>query len=318
MQILPHKTRQQVFTATSRIVFETILKGWLILTVVFLAGRWLPGDPTAALLGPGLNTPKSVAALKHTYGLDRPLFSQYLGFCRNLLKGDMGISFHTGNTVASEIRPRIGVTATLGGTAFGLALLIGMPLGFWLAYRQGTRVDSLITTVLGFMTSLPVFLTGLTLLYVVCYKLSWFTILPSASLTSWFLPVLALTLPILGFIGRTIRQTALVTLRRLNVLALHGFGLGVRTIWLHHLLPNAAPQCFSACSMALAYALAGNVFIETIFSCAGLGQLVTQSVLARDYPVLQATVLLIAITFLALNLVADLAATLSDPRQVAR
>src|ERR1035438_4686515 len=147
MHSLPHKSRQKVFTSASRTVCETILKGWLILTVVFLAGRWLPGDPTAALLGPGLNTPQSVAALKHTYGLDRPLLTQYLGFCRNLLKGDMGLSFHTGNTVTSEIRPRIGVTAALGGTAFSLALLIGMPLGFWLAYRQGTHVDSLITTV---------------------------------------------------------------------------------------------------------------------------------------------------------------------------
>jgi len=300
---------------TARLVSRTAIKLWVVLTFVFLAGRWLPGDPVTAMLGPGLNDPQTILNLKRAHGLDRSLGHQYAVFCWNLLQGDMGTSIHSGAPVATELGSRVRVSAFLGVTAFALAIVIGLPLGFYLACGSGSRRDSAITVTLSLCHSVPIFVVGLGLMYIGSYRLHWFPILVGTSPMSWVLPVAALAIPIAAFLARTTRQIVLNVLARVNLLTLHAFGIGDRTIWLRHVLRNAAPQCLYASSMALGYILSGNVFIETMFSCPGIGQLLAQSVLVRDYPVLQGTVLLIAAVFLGLNLAADLLKAVLDPRQ---
>ena len=301
----------------TRLVFRTLFKLWVVLTIVFLAGRWLPGDPVSALLGPGLNDPETIAILTRAHGLDRPLLEQYAAFGLDLLQGNLGKSFHSGAPVASEIRSRIGVSAFLGGAAFLAAMVVGVPLGFYLAYHRGTLRDSVITVALALCHSVPVFVVGLGFLYVGSYQLHWFPVLVGASPSSWILPIAALALPITGFLARSTRQIVLIVLGRVNLLTLHGFGIESRTIWFHHVLRNSAPQVLYVSSMGLAYTLAGNVFIEMLFSCPGVGQLLAQSVLTRDYPVLQATIVLIAVVFVSLNLAADILRAALDPRQAA-
>lgn len=288
---------------------------WLIATAVFFAGRSLPSDPVTATLGPGLRDPDTVRALRHSYGLDAPLASQYANFLVRLPRGQFGLSLTTGVPVKDEIGARLPVSLLLAGLAFVFACLFGLPMGGYLVSVAGTRRDATITAALAAVHSVPVYVLGIGVLYLFSYRLAWFPVLGGRATTqSWILPVTTLGISLGAYLARLTRQTVLGLLPRLNLLALHSFGIPARWIWLGHILRNAAPSVVTTMSIVLAYALAGNMLLEAVFSMRGVGQLLARAVLNRDYPLLQGVAIWIATAFLLLNLTAEIVALVLDPR----
>lgn len=300
-------------------IFRKILRAVLLLlliaTEVFFAGRGLPGDPVTSLLGPGLRDPETVSNLRKAYGLDAPIPMQYWKFLRRLATGRLGDSLQTGVPVAYEVADRAPVTLIVAATAFFAACLFGVPLGAWLAFVADGQVNTPATVLLVTAQSVPVYVLGISLLYTFSFRLNWFPVLGGrADVMSWILPITTLSISLGVYLARLTRQSILALLPRINLLALHAFGVPDRRIWLRHILPNAAPPLLTAMAIVLAYALAGNIFLESTFSMRGLGQLLSRAVLNRDYPVLQGLCVWISTAFLALNLLAEVAAASVDPR----
>jgi ABC-type dipeptide/oligopeptide/nickel transport system permease component len=291
-----------------------ILLLWMIVTVVFLLGRLLPGDPVEAILGAEVRDPQTVQMLREAYGLDLPLTTQYVRYFKRLAHGDLGKSIQNGSPVRAEIQARIPATALLGGLGFSAGCIFGILAGTVLAYRHRERLDAWGTTLLATINSIPVFVLGLGLLYVFGYRLGWLPVISSGDYWSLLLPGAALALGAGAYVGRLVRVGLLGQSSLQYVRALHGFGIPPSRIWLRHLLKNAALPVLTALSLVFAYCLAGNILVENVFSYPGLGRLLAQSVLARDYPVIQGTVLWIAAIFLAVNLLSEVIHALIDPR----
>lgn len=291
-----------------------VLLLWLIVTIVFLLGRLLPGDPVEAMLGAEARDPHTVQMLRGAYGLDLPLMTQYVRYLELVAHGNLGNSIQNGSPVRAEIEARIPATALLGGLGFSAGCFLGILAGTVLAYQHNERFDAWGTTLLAAINSVPVFVLGLGLLYVFGYRLGWLPVISIGDYRSLLLPATALALGAGAYVGRLVRVGLLAQRSLQYVRALHGFGVPPSRIWVRHLLKNAALPVLTALSLVFAYCLAGNILVENVFSYPGLGRLLAESVLARDYPVIQGTVLWIAAIFLALNLLSEVIHVLIDPR----
>jgi len=291
-----------------------VLLLWLVVTAVFLLGRTLPGDPVQSLLGPEIRDPQTVAALRAAYGLDRPLGFQYVRYLALLIQGDFGRSIQTGLPVLSEIAGRVPASFLLGATGFLAGCLFGVSAGTLLAYHHRRPIDTWGTIAIATLNSIPIFIFGLVLLYALGFRLRWFPVVSTSDGRSLVLPGVTLALGVGAYIARLVRVGLLSQSSSQYVLVLHGLGIPPWRIWTRHLLRNAAVPLVTAFGLVLAYCLAGNILLENVFSYPGLGRLLAQSVLARDYPVIQGTVLCIAAIFLTLNLAVEISYGVLDPR----
>ncbi len=299
----------------------------LVTVTTFAALAVLPGDPLASVIDPSDRagiTPEQEAALRARYGLDAPLPVRYLRWCGALLRGDLGHSIRTGRPVTGEIARRIGPTLELNLAALALVLSLGVPLGWWLARRAGSRADKAATLGLLALYAVPAFWLALILQSWIAVRLG---LLPlygrtppggdtglGVRLAHLALPAACLALQQLAFFARFSRDTTLEGLRSPRTLFARACGLREgRILWAQGIRPALVPLV-TLLGLLLPSLATGSVLVESIFSWPGLGRLLYQAVLGRDFPVvLGMTTIIAALTILG-NLAADLAAAWLDPR----
>jgi ABC-type dipeptide/oligopeptide/nickel transport system permease component len=286
----------------------------LVLTlVVFILMRLIPGDPVTIMLGHGA-PPEAVAAERVRMGLDHPLHIQYFLFLKNLLKGDMGVSLSTGNTVVSELIRRFPSTLilALGGTL--TAAVLGMLAGTVAAVHHNKSIDNAIISLSMLAISTPSFFLALLLMLLFTYLLGW---LPSIGLTSWkhaFLPVATLGLSGMGLVTRTTRSSMLDVLGQDYVRTSRAVGIPEKITVYSHALKNALIPVVTVLGLRFGFLLAGATLVETVFSIPGIGRFMVDGVLKRDYPVVQSTILVFAASFVIINTAVDLLYAFIDPR----
>lgn len=280
---------------------------------VFMMIHLVPGDP-AELIAGQYATPEDVRNIRESLGLDRPLAVQYGNFVRKALTGDFGRSFRTGRSVSEEIGGRYVNTLILGAVAMLFAAIAGMFSGVLSAVRRRSLSDHLALLLSTLAVSTPTFFLGLLLMLVFAVWLSW---LPLAGFDSWqhiVLPALTLGAASAAVVSRIMRASLLDVLDNAYVRTARAKGLREPVVIWRHAVRNAVLPVITVAGLQLGYLLGGAVVVETVFAWPGIGRLLVQSILARDFPVVQASVLIVAVTFIAVNILTDLLCGLLDPR----
>jgi peptide/nickel transport system permease protein len=293
----------------------------MVAVIVFAILRLTPGDPAAIIAGDSA-TPAQLIHIRHTMGLDQPIYRQFYIWLGQLLHGDMGVSLLSGTSVMSMVADRAGPSIALTLATIVVSVLVALPLGIVAAWRQGRLVDRVVmaSSVLGF--SVPVFVIGYTLILVFAVKLGWLPIQgyrpPSAGLVpflrSLVLPTLALSTVYVALIARITRTSLIEVMGEDFIRTARSKGLREVGVLLGHALRNAAVPIVTVIGVGIAMLLGGVVVTESVFNFPGVGRLVVDAVLSRDYPVIQALILLFAVIYVLINLAIDILYTLFDPR----
>lgn len=295
----------------------------LLLAALFVFGliRLIPGDAAQVMLGEGAD-PDAIAALHRQMGLDRPLPMQFVAWLGRALHGDLGVSAATGEPVLPLILQRFRVTATLVVSSVGLATFFAVVAGLVAARRPGSRTDAAIVGAATLSMGVPSFWLGLMLLLVFGVKLQWLPVVGyvplsedlRAGLACLVLPVATLAIVESGVLTRMMRTSALEVLQLEYVTHARAKGVAEPVVLARHVLPNAFAPTLTLVGLTLGHLLGGAAVIETVFTLPGLGRLVVDSILARDYPVVQGCLLFTAVIYVVVNLAIDLCYPLLDPR----
>ena len=300
---------------------------WMLLTMVivsflaFLAFRIIPGDPTAKLLGEQ-STPERVEALRQELGLDRPFLERYVGWLGDFVRGDMGSSYNYSMPVSQMLQGKIPVTGLLTLLSFLLIVVLSIPLGLFTARHSGGALDKALTVVNQVLMAVPAFFTGILLTYLFGLLLRWFVpgnyVSPGdnfgASLWYFLFPAVSIALPRVAMTVKMLRSSILSELQKDYVRTSHSRGNSDRATLYRHVLRNAMGPVVSFLAMTVADIVAGSVVIEQVFSLPGLGRMLLTSIANRDYPVVQAVVVIVAFWVVLVNLLADLINQRLDPR----
>jgi len=284
-----------------------------VATLVFSLIHLVPGDPVQAMLGDSAS-PQDIADLRGRLGLDRPLLVQYGAFLKGALRGDLGSSLRTNQTVTSAILERLPATFELAVAAMCVAAAIAIPLGILAAVRAGTAVDYAATTLALVGISVPNFWLGPLLAIVFSIELGWLPVSGRGSAANLVLPAVTLGAPLAAVLARMTRASVIEELRELYVLAARAKGVSFVRAVLHHAFRNSLIPIVTVFGLQFGAVLTGAVITETIFAWPGVGRLLIQSIAFRDYPLVQGCILLIAVTYVAMNLLTDVAYGLLDPR----
>ena len=284
-------------------------------TLVFLLLHVVPGDPVDVMLGESA-APAARSELRSHLGLDRPLLEQYALFLAGVARGDLGASIRNGRPVSNLVTERLGATLQLALAACLVAIVIGVPLGTLAAHAPGGPLDALALTASLGAVATPSFWLGPMLVLFFSVQLGWLPVAGTGTFAHLVLPALTLGAGMSGILVRMTRATLLETLSDDYVRTARAKGATRARVLLVHALPNAATPLLAVIGLQLGAVLAGSVVTETIFAWPGLGRLVVEAIQARDYPVVQGAVLVIAIVTVLANLVADLAQATVDPRLV--
>ncbi|MDQ3655661.1 MAG: ABC transporter permease, partial [Chloroflexota bacterium] len=291
--------------------------------VIFLLIRLVPGTVVEQMLGSNaLVTGESVEALRRYFGLDRPLYVQYLDWLGNLLVGDLGTSWRTGEPVARLVLAHLAVTAELALLSVLLATLVGIPVGILAALRQNSFLDSLLRIGSLFGLSMPVFWQATMLILILSRLFNWAPPLrwhgpladPAANAQMMVLPAVALATVSAAVIVRMTRATFLDIMHQDYMRTARAKGLGERLVIIRHGLRNVLIPAVTVIGLQFGYLMGGIVVVEEVFTLPGLGRLVLNAIYQRDYPVVQGGVLAIALVFMLVNLVVDLLYAVLDPR----
>ncbi len=280
---------------------------------VFLMIHLIPGDP-AELLAGQMATREDVENVRRALGLDRPLLQQYLTFAGKALTGDFGNSFRTGRPVSEEILARYGNTLLLGGVALMIAAVVGGLAGIVAAVKRFSWVDNLALALSILAISTPAFSLGLLLILTFAV---WFSVLPMTGFDEWqaiILPAVTLSAASTAVICRIMRSSLVEVLDNQYVRTARAKGLREHLVIWRHGVRNALIPVVTVAGLQLGYLLGSAVVTETVFAWPGLGRLLVQSIQARDFPVVQASVLVVAVTFILVNIATDLLYALLDPR----
>ncbi len=281
--------------------------------LLFFMLRMLPGDPAQVLAGQ-MATPQEIENIRKQLGLDRPVFEQYANYLIRLARFDLGRSARTQNPVIEEIWARLPNTLLLAVVAISLACLFGIPAGIVSAVRPYSWIDYLVTTSALFGMSMPVFWLGLMLVVIFSVILKW---LPAGGTGSWqhvILPSFTLAAFVVAFIARMTRSTMLETLSQDFTTTARSKGLHEKVVVIKHAFKNAMIPIITVVGLQFGLLLGGAVLTETVFAWPGLGRLIVDSILARDYPVIQGTILIFGLLYILVNLIVDLIYALVDPR----
>ncbi|MCS3471601.1 peptide/nickel transport system permease protein [Pseudomonas sp. JUb42] len=293
----------------------------LISIAVFAMIRLIPGDPALLMLG-DMADPTRLAALRQSLGLDQPLVVQYLIWLKAVFSGDLGVSITSGQAVLPLILERFSVSVTIVLSAVLLAALIAVPLGMLAAWKQDSFLDLGLVTSATLLLSVPGFWMGLLLLYVFGLELGWLPVVGyvpfgedfGKALAYVVLPIATLVLHESGVIIRMARASTIEVLRLDYIAHARAKGLSERAVLWRHTLRNAFAPTWTLIGLILGNLLGGIAVIETVFTIPGIGRLMVDSIYARDYPVLQGSLLLITFIYVLVNLLVDLMYPLFDPR----
>ncbi len=286
-----------------------------VATLVFSLIHLTPGDPVEVMLGPGAGA-GDVAGLRHRLGLDRSLLAQYAGFLGGLARGDLGESLHYHDPVAGLIRERYPATLALALASLSLALLFALPAGVAAALRPGRAVDQVGRAAAIVALSMPSFWLGP--LLIICFSI-WLDLLPVSGMDSpaaVILPAVTLAAATGSLLARLLRVTLADEIGALYVRACLSRGCSRIGVTVRHALRNALPPVMTVLALQTGSLLTGAILTETVFAWPGLGRLLVQAIAYRDYPLVQGCVLTIALTYVAINLGADLLHALLEPRTV--
>ena len=302
-------------------IFATIPVVLVVMVIVFLMLRLTPGDPASNIAGDAATT-EDIAKLRVKLGLEEPLPVQFVIYAKNLLKGDFGESFYYKRSVISMIADSVAPTLSLALFTTVIACLIAVPLGTLAAYKHGTWIDRVVMgfSVIGF--SVPVFVIGYLLIYVFAVKLEWFPVqgyqAMSDGVIGWahrlILPAAALSVIFIALIARMTRTSVLEVLNEDYIRTARAKGLPQSKVLLKHALRNAAVPIVTIIGIAIAILISGVVVTESVFAIPGLGSLTLDAIQGRDYPTVQALILLFSLVYIVINLLIDVAYTLLDPR----
>ncbi|WP_024507157.1 ABC transporter permease [Bradyrhizobium sp. ARR65] len=288
---------------------------------VFLLLRLTPGDPAAVLAGDNA-TPAQLERIRASLGLNEPLYIQFFTWINKLLHGDLGVSLISNVPVLKMIGQRVEPSISIALTTIILAVLIAVPLGVIAAWKHGTWIDRFVMglSVLGF--SVPVFVIGYVLIQLFAIDLRWLPVQGFKSISAGFgpfveriaLPTLTLSFIYIALIARMTRAAMLDVMGEDFIRTARAKGVGERAVLLRHGLRNAAVPVITVIGSGFALLISGVVVTESVFNLPGIGRLTVDAVLARDYPVIQAMILLTSLIYVAVNLLIDVAYTLLDPR----
>jgi peptide/nickel transport system permease protein len=293
----------------------------IVAVLVFLMLRLTPSDPAAIIAGDNATT-EQVAEIRKRLGLDQPILTQFLIWGSRTLRGDFGESFFFKKKVAELILDRLEPTLSLALVTIAFAVLIAVPLGTLAAWRHGGWLDGLVMgfSVLGF--SVPVFVVGYLLIYVFAVQLNWLPVQGyqriGLGVGGWLqrlvLPALTLSVIYIALIARITRTSVLEVMNEDYIRTARAKGQTESRVLIRHALANAAVPIVTVIGLGVALLIGGVVVTESVYTIPGLGRLTVDAVLARDYPTIQAVILLFSLAYVLINLAVDVAYTVLDPR----
>jgi peptide/nickel transport system permease protein len=293
----------------------------IVAVLVFLMLRLTPGDPAAVIAGDNANA-EQIAAIRTRLGLDQPIVVQFFIWFGQILHGDFGESFFFKKSVAELIASRLEPTLALSLSTILIAVVVAVPLGVLAAYKQGTLIDKIVMgfSVLGF--SVPVFVIGYSLIYLFAIELNWLPVQGYQRLADGFggflarliLPSLTLAVIYIALIARMTRTSVLDVMGEDYIRTARAKGQVERKVLFNHALRNAAVPIVTIIGFGVALLIGGVVVTESVFTIPGIGRLTVDAVLARDYPTIQAVILLFSFVYVLINLIVDLSYRVFDPR----
>lgn len=310
-----------MFGYLAKRILSTIPVVGVVAVFTFLLLRLSPGDPATIMAGDSASA-AMVEEMRQRMGLDQPLVVQFLIWVTRLLQGDLGVSLHSNVPVASIIASRIWPTLALAASTMMVSIVVAVPLGLLAARARGTSIDRFVMSlaVLGFST--PVFVTGYLLVYFLSIQAGWFPVQGynalhqglGAFLQTLTLPTLSLSAVYIALIARISRSSVLEVLGEDFIRTARAKGAKEISVFMRHALRNAAVPIVTVIGLGAAFMIGGVVVTESVFNIPGVGRLVVEAVLARDYPVIQALILLFSFSYILINLVIDIIYVFIDPR----
>lgn len=315
--VRPRRGRAVVLTILKKVGAAAVVL-WGAATVAFFAQLALPGDRATTILNiragqVQLRTPAELEQIRAQYGLTRPVIVQYLDYLRGLISGDFGDSYQQYRPVTAIIGEQLGSTVTLSLTAIALAWVI-MVVWVTLTAGRGPRIGALGSTVDVVTAGLPAYWLGIILLLVFGLGLRWFPIISGSAPNGIVLPALTLAIPLAGFMAQSVRTEFERSLDQPFVLSARMRGMGEWGIRLRHVLRHAVIPAVTLSGWALGATLSGAVIVESIFSRPGIGSVLVTAVNSQDLPVVTGIVTLVAVVYVAANLIVDVVYTVIDPR----
>lgn len=292
--------------------WQALFTLWVVVSLVFLLIH-ATGDPIA-VLAPEQMSAHSRAVLRAALGLDRPLAVQYVRYLAGVLHGNLGVSYYSGQPAMRLILERVPVTLELVGLSIGIALLLGVPFGIWAAVRPDRMADRVLRSLSVLGSSVPTFFLGILLIYVFSVA---FNVLPASgagSLQHYIMPAFTLAFFRIALFTRLVRSTLLETLNQNHVRTARAKGVAEPVVILKHALRTALLPLVTVFGLQFGQLFAGAVITETIFALPGMNRMALQALYRLDYPVILAYVLVVAVMFVTINFLVDLAYGMLDPR----
>lgn len=285
-----------------------------ITVIAFLIVRLIPGDPVIAMLGTGAGDQEMIARLREQLGLNRPLQEQYFVWIGQVLRGDFGYSYANQQSVSSLIAADFPATAQLTLAALSLSLLFGSAIGIFAALRRNRPGDTAAMGVALICMSIPSFWLGL--LLILAFAVIWpiFDVVGGNDLKGLVLPAVTLALGTMGFNARFIRSSVIAALSQQHVVTARAKGLPEVRLFAWHVMRNALLPILTITGLQIGQLLSGSVIVETVFSRPGIGRLLIQAILAKDYVTVQALIMMIALIYALSNFIVDILYPVLDPR----
>lgn len=294
---------------------------WGVATLVFFMLQAIPGDPVTQMLGEEY-TPQAARDLRHKLGLDEPIYVQYLKWIERAVQGDFGRSIATNQPVLTSIKSALPKTLSITAIGFVLSVLIAVPAGIFAALRRNSAVDYIASLTAFVGVSMPGFWFGIVLIIIFAVHFKWFPAVGYQPISDgawgWFkhlvLPGIAIGMGYAAILMRFVRASLLEVLGSEYIRTARSKGLTERSVIIRHALRTSLIPVVTVAGIQLALLLNGSVVIEIVYSIRGMGRLLVTAIFDRDYPIVQASVLLVAVIFVLMNLVVDIIYTFLDPR----
>jgi peptide/nickel transport system permease protein len=310
-----------VLSYIGRRILATIPVILTVAVLVFLLLRLTPGDPAQIIAGDSA-TPSQLEEIREHMGLRKPIASQFLIWGGQVLQGDLGVSLHSRTPVRQMISDRMGTTLALAICTILFSTMIAIPLGVMAAWRRGTKIDRGIMAFSVFGFSVPIFVTGYALILLFSMKLGWLPVQGYKQLSTgiWpffqhlILPTIALSTGFIALIARITRSSLLEVMGEDYIRTARAKGITEQVVMMEHALRNSAVPIITIIGISIGMLISGVVVTESVFNLPGLGRLVVESVLARDYPLIQALILLFSMVYIGINLLIDTLYVVFDPR----